>query len=463
MTAGNDSSGPQPGGPLPDPAPSSVPRPSGLVLSPFRALRYDTGRAGDLSALTSPPYDVLSEDGVRALEALSEHNVVRLILPRDGADGRKDRYARAASTLEQWRAAAILVPDDAPALYVYEQAAPDGHVQRGLLGALALTPPQDEVVLPHENTMAGPVSDRLALYTAVDADLEPIFLVYDGGGAASAAVASVDGARMDGAAGGGAAAGGRLLVDVELRDGLRHRLWALTDPATLEAVAADLHARKALIADGHHRYATYLRRQAARHESGSGAGPWDFGLCLLVDATAFGPQVHPIHRFVPGVSATELAERAARGAAVRRLSGGVEDALAALREAGEQGPAFVLASGDGRELHLVSEPDPARLAAAVPPGRSAAWAALDVSVLHAYLVPALWGLPDDIDHVGYEHDVQDALAAAARTGGTAVLLNPTPVEAVASVAGSGERMPRKSTLFTPKPSTGLVIRDHRDA
>ena len=454
MTRGNDSSGPQPEGPSSaGPASSSVPRPSGLVLSPFRALRYDTARAGDLSALTSPPYDVLSEDGVRALEALSEHNVVRLILPRDGADGGQDRYARAAATLEQWRADGVLVPDDEPALYVYEQAAPDGHVQRGLLGALALTPPEDEVVLPHENTMAGPVSDRLALYTAVDADLEPIFLVYDGGGAASAAVASVDDAP----------AGVRLLVDVELRDGLRHRLWALTDPATLGAVAEDLHGRKALIADGHHRYATYLRRQAARHEQGSGPGPWDSGLCLLVDATAFGPQVHPIHRFVPGVPVAALAERASRGAAVRRLSGGLDDALAALREAGERGPAFVLASGDGSELHLVSEPDPAQLAAAVPPQRSQAWAALDVSVLHAYLVTALWGLPDDTDHVGYEHDVDGALAAAARTGGTAVLLNPTPVEAVASVAGSGERMPRKSTLFTPKPSTGLVIRDHRDA
>src|SRR3712207_7619669 len=53
----------------------------------------------------------------------------------------------------------------------------------------------------------------------------------------------------------------------------------------------------------------------------------------------------------------------------------------------------------------------------------------DVSVLHAYLVTALWGLPDDTEHVGYEHDVAGALAAAARTGGTAVLLNPTPVEA----------------------------------
>lgn len=453
MSAGHSSSGPGPESPSPaGSASSSVPRPSGLVLSPFRALRYDTVIAGDLSALTSPPYDVVDADGVAALEAASEHNVVRLILPRDGADG-QDRYARAASTLQAWRTAGVLRPDPEPALYVYEQAAPDGHVQRGLLGALALTPPQDAIVLPHENTMAGPVSDRLALYTAVDADLEPIFLVYDGGGAASAAVAGVD----------DEGSGASLLVDAALADGLRHRLWSLTDAAALAAIAADLAPRKALIADGHHRYATYLQRQAQRHAAGDGAGPWDAGLCLLVDATTFGPQVHPIHRYVPGVDVGELARRSAAGAAVRQLSHDLEGALAALAVAGERGPAFLLAAGDAGELHLVTEPDPRQLAAAVPPERSAAWAALDVSVLHAYLVTALWGLPDDPDHVGYEHDVAGALAAAARSGGTAVLLNPTPVDAVAAVAGTGERMPRKSTFFTPKPSTGLVLRDHRDA
>jgi hypothetical protein len=186
-------------------------------------------------------------------------------------------------------------------------------------------------------------------------------------------------------------------------------------------------------------------------------------LCLLVDATAFGPQVHPIHRYVPGVHVSELVARSAAGATVRQLSGGLPAALQELAQAGRKGPAFLLTSGDAGDVHLVTEPDAARLAAAVPPDRSAAWAALDVSVLHAYLVTALWGLPDDVEHVAYEHDVDGALAAAARTGGTAVLLNPTPVEAVAQVAGSGERMPRKSTLFTPKPRTGMVIRDHRDA
>src|SRR4028118_1660773 len=143
MTAGSSSSdSTTPRERPPGSSSSSVPRPSGLVLSPFRALRYDTTTAGNLHALTSPPYDVIDEDGVAALESASEHNVVRLILPRDPggrargppgrgrrtararraplaaagehagvrpipprgpADGSEDRYGRAARTLTAWR------------------------------------------------------------------------------------------------------------------------------------------------------------------------------------------------------------------------------------------------------------------------------------------------------------------------------------------------------------------------
>ena len=431
-----------------EPVPASPfarpPSPGGLVVSPFRALRYDVSRA-DLSAVTSPPYDVLDAAGVEALEKASDVNVVRLILPRDDRE-QGDRHQRAARTLAEWRASGVLELDPEPALYVYEQASAT-HAQRGLLGALALADPADGIVLPHESTMAGTVSDRLALYTAVDADLEPIFLVYAGGGAASRAVAEASGLEP--------------LLDVELPDGLRHRLWALTDPDVLAEVAADLHGRTATIADGHHRYETYLQRRAAAHASGRGAGPWDRGLVFLVDTTDFGPEVHPIHRVLPGRPAAELARLAATGAEVHDLDGqSLEDAQEALLQAGAA--AFLLVSGDGGTLRLVTSPDAARLAASLPAERSSAWRSLDVTVLHRYLVEVLWGAVDDEQTVRYAHDVEEAISLAASTDGTAVLLNPTPVEAVAAVAAAGERMPRKSTLFLPKPRTGLVIRSLTD-
>jgi uncharacterized protein (DUF1015 family) len=417
-----------------------------LVLQPFRGLRFADGT--DLASVTSPPYDVIDAAGVAALEQASDINVVRLILPRDEAvEG--DRYLRAARTLDAWRSSGVLQPDPVPSLYVYEQSSGE-HVQRGLLGALALSPPEDGIVLPHENTMSGTVSDRLALYTAVGADLEPIFLLYGGGGPAADAVAGVSNQPP--------------LLDVTLTDGLRHRLWALTDPDQLAAIAADLQPRTAVIADGHHRYATYLQRQAAAHAAGNGPGPWDFGLTFLVDSTAFGPEVHPIHRVIPLVEAGELARLAEGAMQVHDLDGNdLESALEALASAGLAGPAFLLVSGDGGIVRLLTSPHPERLARALPEERSLAWRALDVSVLHHYLVQDVWHLQDDVKTVWYEHDVHAAIATAAASGGTAILLNPTPVESVTQVAAGGERMPRKSTLFTPKPRTGLVLRDHRDA
>ena len=421
-----------------------IPRPDGLVLAPFRALRFDPELV-DPARVLAPPYDVIDDAEQAELERRDEHNVVRLTLPRDDA-GDGSRYDAAARTLRQWRQDAVLRPDGAASLYVYEEQA-DGHVQRGLIGALGLTPADDGIVLPHENTMAGPVADRLALMTAVAADLEPIFLVYDGGGAASRLVAAADGSEP--------------VVDTTTPDGIRHRLWAITDEATLAAVAADLRGRRAVIADGHHRYATFLRYQEERHAAGDGAGPWDLGLAFLVDGSAFGPQVHAIHRVVPGLPVEEAADRARSGFRVQQLGGALDDALEGLRKAGVDGPAFVIT--DGAASYLLTEPDPEQLMTTLAADRSAAWRALDVTVAHLYLIRELWTLDDREDVVEFRHDVPAAVEAAQATGGSALLLNPTPVADVAAVAAAGDRMPRKSTLFVPKPATGLVIRSFEDA
>jgi uncharacterized protein (DUF1015 family) len=419
--------------------------PKGLALAPFRALRYAAVDPAELARLTSPPYDVIDADEQRALEGADPRNVVHLILPRDQSGAPGSGYQLAARRLREWRAAGVLRPDDRPALYVYEMD-DHGARTRGLVGAVELAQPEANVVLPHENTMAGPVADRLALTQATAANLEAIYLVYAGGGAAADVVASYDGQPP--------------LVEATTPDGIEHRLWALADPGTLADVGADLLPRRATIADGHHRYATYLRHQADQHAAGAGPGPWDRGLALLVDARAYGPQVHPIHRVVPGLALAEAERAAAGGFAVREATGGAAGALAELAAAGAAGPAFILTDGD--RWVLLTSPDPGELAAALPPDRSPAWRGLDVTIAHRLLVDRLWQLRDHEDVVGFQHDVPAALAAVRGTGGTALLLNPTPVGAVVDVAAAGERMPRKSTLFTPKPRTGLLMRAYSD-
>ena len=406
----------------------------GLSLEPFRGLRP---RVGDerLGRLLCPPYDVIDAGARSRLLAEDPDNAVRVILPEPTPAG----YAAAATTLEAWVANGVFAPDPQPALYVYEMAAENGHVTRGLLGAVELRDAADGVILPHENTMAGPVADRLTVMTATDADLEPIYLVYDGGGPASELVGSVEERSP--------------VATARTPDGLRHRLWEILDAHSIDTVRRDLAGRRALIADGHHRYATYQERQR-RRRAVDGPGPWDRGLALLVDSSEYGPQVHAIHRVVRGLRLSEAIAALAEVAAIQELSQTPADAIAALPE----GSGFAAVLSDGVHSYRVRDKDGQLAAAALRPGDSPALAELDVTVLHRGLVERVWGLVDDVDTVGYAHDVDEAIAGTAAAQGFAVLLRPTPVAAVAAVAAAGARMPRKSTLFTPKPASGLVMR-----
>ena len=414
--------------------------PGGLRLLPFRALRPAVPDER-LGGLLCPPYDVIDEATRAELLAADPQNAVSIILPT--AEDGGDPYEHAARLLAQRVSEGVYRVDERPALYVYEMATPDGAATRGLLGAVELRAPEEGVILPHEDTMAGPVADRLALMTATEADLEPIYLVYDGGGAASDAVAAV--------------AGSAPLAHAVTADGVSHRLWAITDGQALQAIAEDLAPRSALIADGHHRYATYRELQQNLRDE-RGPGPWDFGLTLLVDATSFGPQVWAIHRALPALPLDDALARLGDRVATEPVS----DAAAALgRLGGELGFAAILASGD--RAVIIRDRDgslAAASAAAGAPGEPQELADLDVTVTHRGLIGAALGVEDSVEQVRYAHSAAEALALAG--AGTAVLLRPTPVDAVAAVARAGARMPRKSTLFTPKPASGLVLRRFAD-
>ncbi len=430
-------------------------QPPGLVLAPFRGVRYAEDRVSGLARVTSPPYDVIAADNETHLMAADPHNVVRLILPRHEPGQPGSPYQDAAADLGHWLADGILAADPAPALYVYEQATGPAVLQRGLIGALGLVPYSAGVVQPHENVMPGPVAGRRQLMEATQANLEPIFLLYqNGNGVAAGLVDSV-------------ADGSPPLAEAMTPDSVRHRLWAITDPAELAAIAADLAPHTALIADGHHRYAAYLEVQQRLRQAGAGPGPWDRGLALLVDSAAYPPQVGAIHRVVDGLVPETAARLAAAAFTVRELPGAAGDVPAMLREldaACENAVAFVLA-GHGRAW-LLSDPDPGQLRAAVPDQPGELWQRVGGTVMADLLFARIWGVMDDERCVQAFHDPAEAVRAAddlagyagCSGGGTAVLCCPMSPAQVYQVAALGRRVPRKSTSFGPKPRTGLVLR-----
>lgn len=412
-------------------------RSDGLRLTPFRGVRYVPDRVSSLAAVTSPPYDVVVRpDGLHELQTADPYNIVRLILPQaaDPATGHRN----AAQTLARWRGEGILTQDEEPAFYVYEQRGGDV-LQRGLIGTLRLSRPEDGIVLPHEDVMPGIVAERAALLRETAANLEPLLLCYRGDGTDTGAAAVVERTVRR-----------PPVLSTATRDGFSHRLWRVTDPAEQRTVVDDLAPRSALIGDGHHRWATYLQLS----EEHGGRPPWDRGLVLLVDTARYPLQVRAIHRLLPRLPLAKALAQLHGAFRTRPVSGPLPGALQALDEA--EGNAFLLA-GDGA-FHLVDRGDPALLARTVPRDRPEPWRRLDATVLHATLLDALWRIPDGPTDITYLHDAETAVAQTARLGGTAVLMRPVSEAVVRELAEQGVTMPHKSTSFGPKPATGLVLR-----
>ncbi len=362
-----------------------------FTLAPFRGLRFDAGAVGDLGSVISPPYDVLDADTVRDLESANRRNIVRLILSRHF----ERPYRAVRERLQGWRDEGYLRADDEPALYLYEYRVDQVSV-RGLIGLAGLRREEERVILPHEDVMPGPVDDRAVLMRTTETNLEPILLVHEGTPALRAVVED--------------AAADKPVAAFEALDGSEHRLWALTDDAALAAVAAELAPTQALIADGHHRYAAYLRLQRELRDpsAADGASPWDYGLAMLVDQRDHPLRVGPIHRSVSALTISDVEEIAADRDEELATCPDREAAFAAVRDrmADRAQAGFVLS--DGRTWAVL---------------RTRRTSPVDAAVLHDVLLPA-WHI--DEEQVGYHHSLDQALHTITRQPGVVVAVSPRP-------------------------------------
>ena len=253
-------------------------------VAPFRAIRY----AHPTATVTAPPYDVLTPELRDAFRAGDRYNVVHLTL--------NDSEDEAGRLFRNWLDEGVLVRDDEPAVWALSQdyVGPDGIARRrdGLVASLRVEPYETGAVLPHERTHAGPKEGRLRLLRAARAQLEPIFLLYDGEPAVLAPEREPD-----------------LVTDGT-------RLWRVTGEGVTEAFAD----RRLLIADGHHRYET-----AVAYAAELGTPESARMMVVLVSTSDPGLEIFPTHRLFRGhdeaLPPASVGDSASPAAAVARLAG----------------------------------------------------------------------------------------------------------------------------------------------
>jgi len=412
-------------------------------VRPLRALHYDPARVA-LEAVTAPPYDVIDPDGRRELLARSPHNVVALDLPE--APGGGDRYEHAAELLRAWRGEGVLVADDEPTIWAYEQEyqAPGGErrTRRGFLARIAVTDYGPGLIRPHERTQPGPKEDRLRLTRATAHNLSPIFVLHSGD--AWSAI--------------GPALGGEPFCAVSDPDGTVHRTWPIADAEVHAAVAAAVADSELLIADGHHRYET---ARTYADEVGAGAGDdARYTLACLVSLDDPGLSVFATHRLLHGLD--EGGQRELREALMAGFDvTAVDDPSDLVPGPGDGTVAFGYLDAAHDTPFRLRLRDESALAAALPDA-SEAYRTLDAAALETLVLRGPLGMSsDDIAAkrgLSYCSDLDEAIARVERGDADAgFFLRPTPVGQVRAVADAGETMPPKSTYFFPKLLTGLVF------
>lgn len=417
------------------------------AIRPFRALRYHPGLVGELSAVIAPPYDVISPEEQEQLYQRSAHNVIRLILGRQSPQDTEtdNRYTRARREFDAWRSAGVLRRDAAPALYLVEQAFSDAGRSAKRLGFIALLELSDGVqaqVHRHEDTLSAPKEDRTKLLRAVPASLEPIFCVYpDQGGWIQSRLTQ---------------AAGQQAPDAQaVFQGDTVKLWALKDPALIGQVAAQLASSAVLIADGHHRFeVAYAER--ARHDTLMAyfASMEDPGLVVrpihrLIRCERLAlERLNPLCRFAPAQDAAALQRwlRQPQASAATAAGQGTGEALGR----------FGLYDGNGlHQVTLQAEPLARWLQAPAVP---APLAALDVSLLHHVLLPALGIERAHGPDVWFTAETEQAIRAVDQgQAALAWFLRAIPLEQVYGLASQGLRLAPKSTYFFPKVPSGLVM------
>ncbi|MFH1007796.1 MAG: DUF1015 domain-containing protein [Candidatus Latescibacterota bacterium] len=431
-------------------------------LVPFRGILYNEEKAGDLSSVMAPPYDVISPQMREELYEQTANNIVRIDSGKEypGDNDQENCYTRAAELWEQWLKDGILIRDEQPAIYLCREtytAGGEARVRTGFLAAVRLEELGSGSIKPHERTLSGPKVDRLNLLRATRANFNPIFGLYDD--------PSQDLEHLF-----SGLASEPPICDVADRQGNHHSLIRITDGDLIQVVTRKLAEKTVIIADGHHRYETALsfrNEQQTCHPDREGDAPYNYVMMYLTNLEHPGLAVLPTHRLLHKLADFDesvLLAHLRKFFEIQPMEDASEllDRMAAVERESEQNT-FGLYFGHG-DYFLLTLTNRAGVDALMKESDSPASRTLDVAIIHAVLIEHLLKMRPDVLQKGafisYCSDAEKAVQMVDQgQHQLALFLNPTKVSQVKAITESGEVMPQKSTYFYPKLLTGLVMRE----
>ena len=436
-------------------------------VKPFRAFRYNETKAGDLSRLVTPPYDIIKGDKIDKLQALSEYNMAWIIKnkPEETDTSSVNQYTRARDHLNKWINEGVLTQDDTDSFYVYGQ---DFEIEGkklfrfGFIGLIELeefatsapTEGNFSGVLQHEETLPKDIEDRLNLCRSSMANFGQIFVIYPDH---KREVDTVLEKHMDNTP----------LGDIVDDAGIRHRLWRIDDKNDLNDIVRLMADKYIIIADGHHRYKTALALSKEHPELDSAK----YRMLTFVNISNPGLVVLPTHRLVQNLenfSKEKLLSDIDQYFDVE-IFNSTDDMFDLMdKKFKDEKHSFGLFIDDGK-FYALTLKDKAVMQELLP-DKSAELRSLDVAILHALILDKMLGIDKKkleqgtmkgggyvVYIKGIGDAVEESIKSVKNEAQAVFFMNPTRVDEVEAVSKNFECMPQKSTFFQPKVWTGFTI------
>jgi len=430
-------------------------------IYPFKGLLYNKKKLKKLSAVMSPPYDVISPEEQDNYYQLSDFNIIKLILGKEfpGDTQYNNKYVRAAASFEGWQRHEIMLKDPKPSVYIYEQKFSYGGKKWAKIGFIALFRIEDSgraKLFPHEETLAIPKMDRVELIRATHANFDCIFSLYQD--PENKVMKPLKEAMRR-----------KPVIEVKDEKRIVHKLWRVDSRPVINKIIKEMKDRSVFIADGHHRFEAAVRfknEMKERNTRFSEDEAYNHVMMYFTPAEGNGLLVLPIHRMVKPIPHLEInnfeeelknyfeiklfpfskrTEQAVRKKALKELE------KSALRHS------FIMGIKGISRYYLLTLRSEDMVDLMLEEEKPAAFKHLDVTILHSIVMKRILGISSE-EQINYAKNTDEAVEGVL-TGPyqLAFLLNPTKISDILEIAGKSEKMPQKSTFFYPKLLSGLVI------
>ena len=407
------------------------------TIKPFYCIRPAKELAHRVAAL---PYDVYNRSEAKVVagkDALSFLNIDRAETQfPDDVDTYADCvYEKAAELLNSRINDGTFVTDTTRNYYIYELTM-DGRTQTGIVACSSIDDYTNNVIKKHENTRADKEEDRIRHVDTCNAQTGPIFLAYRRNETIYSVVTKTK--------------AGTPLYDFTSEDGITHRVFVISDPADVNAVADAFASIDSIyIADGHHRAASAVKvglKRRLEHPGYDGTEEFNYFLSVLFPEDEL--KILPYNRVVKdlnGYSKEDFLSRIAQDFTVEALG---TKAFQPVKK-GTFGMYldntwYCLTAKDA--LQQITDPVES----------------LDVSLLQDYLLAPVLGIGDPrtdkrIDFIGGIRGLKELERRVAEDMTVAFSMYPTSILELFAVSDAGRLMPPKSTWFEPKLRSGLFI------